>query len=50
MIILIGAEKQTFDKIQCPFMIKYTQETGREFPQLDKGHLQKPLSYHNTKW
>ena len=45
MIISKDAEK-AFDKIQHPFMIKIFQQIGtrREFPQPDKGHLQKPTA------
>ena len=40
MIISIDIKK-TFDKVQCPFMIKNVQQTGnrRSIPQRDKGHM-----------
>ena len=40
MIISIDAEK-AFDKIQHPFMIKNTQQSGNRgsSPQLNKGHI-----------
>ena len=40
MIISIDAEK-TFDKIQHPFMMKNTQQSGNRgrIPQHNKGHI-----------
>jgi hypothetical protein len=42
MILSIDAER-TFDKIQCPFMIKSTEETRnrRNIPQHNKGYIQQ---------
>ena len=40
MIISLGAEK-AFDKVQHPFMIKNTQQSGNRgnIPQHSKGHI-----------
>ena len=51
MIISIDIKK-TFDKVQCPFMIKNVQQTGnrRSIPQRDKGHMWEIYSQHHTQW
>ena len=51
MIISIVAEK-AFDKIQHPFMIKNSQQSGnREItPQHNKGHICQTHSQHHTQW
>ena len=51
MIISIDAEK-AFDKIQHPFMIKNSQQSGnREItPQHNKGHICQTHSQHHTQW
>ena len=40
-MIMSRDEEKAFDKIQHPFMIKNTQQSGnrRSIPQYDKGHL-----------
>ena len=50
MIISIDAEK-AFDKVQHPFMIKNTQQSGSRgsIPQYNKGHIQETYSQHHTQ-
>ena len=50
MIISIDAEK-AFDKIQHPFMIKNSHQSGYRgnISQHNKGHLQQTHSQHNTQ-
>ena len=51
MIISIDAEKD-FDKIQHPFMIKNSSESGHRgnLPQHNKGHIQQTHSKHHSQW
>ena len=51
MIISIDVEK-AFDKIQHPFMIKNTQQSGSRgsMPQHNKGHIRETYSQHHTQW
>ena len=51
MIISTDAEK-AFDKIQHPFMIKNSQESGHRgnLPQHSKGHIQQSHSKHHSQW
>ena len=50
MIISIDAEK-VFDKIQCPFMIKNTEQCGStgSIPQHNEGHIQETSCQHHTQ-
>ena len=53
-MIISTDEEKAFDKIQHPFMIKNTQQSGnrRSIPQHNKGHIQKnllPTSYSMSK-
>ena len=51
VIISIDAEKE-FDKIQHPFMIKNTQQSGNSgsTPQHNKAHIQEHYSQDHTQW
>ena len=49
-IISLDAEK-AFDKIQHPFMIKYSPESGHRgnLPQHNKGHIRQTHSKHTQQ-
>ena len=51
MIISVDAEK-AFDKIQHPFMIKNSPESGHRgnLPQHNKGHIRQTHSKHHSQW
>ena len=51
MIISIDAEK-AFDKIQHPFMVKNSPESGHRgnLPQHNKGHIRQTHSQHGSQW
>ena len=50
-IISIVAEN-AFDKIQYPFMIKTTQQSGsrRNISQHNKSHIQETYCQHHIQW
>ena len=51
MIISIDTEK-AFDKIQHPFMMKNSPESGHRgnLPQHNKGHIGQTHSKHHSQW
>ena len=51
MIISLDAEK-AFDKVQHPFMIKNSYQSGYRgnIPQHNQSHLQQTHSKYNTQW
>ena len=51
MILSIDAEK-AFGKVQQPFMIKNTQQSGnrRSIPQTNKGPTGETYSQHHIQW
>ena len=51
-IIISIAVEEELDKVQHPFMIKNTQQSGNRgnILQHDKGHIQQTYSQHNTQW
>ena len=51
MIISIDAKK-AFDKIQHPFMIKNSPESGHRgtLPQHNKGHIHQTHRKHHSQW
>ena len=44
--------RKAFDKVQQPFMIKNTQQSGSggSIPQHNKGYIQEIYSQHHTQW
>ena len=51
MIISIDSEN-TFDKVQHPFIIKNTQQSGSRggIPHCNKGHILETYSQYHTQW